>query len=383
LRFVYWFPYNQYQATNATLQVQVSSDGGTTFTTLETLSTIPTNTWVEKEYAIGSTSAQTVIRFKGTANSSLNGSDIAVDNLQIIPFEACPTPTSLAATPSAPGQVQATWNCAGCTGSSHVEYGPTGFTPGTGATAGANGTVVNVSGSPATVTGITDGTYDLYVRQDCGVDGFSGNAGPVAFTMVTTMDCSSAVDLSSLGLPIMDDSFTEIGSTTSATNHVTSSACFGYTPNKDIVFYQDVEPGATLHIGLWSYSSTLSVAYGESCPGTTSLACNPSGGGYFNAGTYVQNIGGYPTLVWTNASCETIRVYVVAEAITTGGDVYIFNYDYTAPAGGFCAVVANIAVNTVNTGTNAALSWDATCSGNVIVEYGPAGFTPGTDNTAG
>ncbi len=44
----------------------------------------------------------------------------------------------------------------------NIEYGISGFTPGTG-------TVIPVATNPATITGLTDATdYDFYVQTDCG-----------------------------------------------------------------------------------------------------------------------------------------------------------------------------------------------------------------------
>jgi hypothetical protein len=48
-----------------------------------------------------------------------------------------------------------------------VEYGALGFTPGTGATAGAGGTVVTGTSSPIAISGLNSGTaYDVYVRTN-------------------------------------------------------------------------------------------------------------------------------------------------------------------------------------------------------------------------
>jgi trimeric autotransporter adhesin len=65
-----------------------------------------------------------------------------------------------------------------------AEYGPTGFIPGTGATAGA-GTIVTGSSSPIAITGLTPSTaYQVYVRQDCTAAGigYSPNSLAAAFT---------------------------------------------------------------------------------------------------------------------------------------------------------------------------------------------------------
>src|SRR5690606_548516 len=58
-----------------------------------------------------------------------------------------------------------------------IEYGPAGFTPGTG-------TTIPGVGNPYVLSGLTSGVaYDYYVRQDCGEDdGYSMWNGPVTFT---------------------------------------------------------------------------------------------------------------------------------------------------------------------------------------------------------
>lgn len=57
-----------------------------------------------------------------------------------------------------------------------IEYGPIGFTPGSGTLAG-QGTIVNVGCPPAVITGLEPSTsYDIYIRQDCGGGSVSANA---------------------------------------------------------------------------------------------------------------------------------------------------------------------------------------------------------------
>ncbi|MDX1446454.1 fibronectin type III domain-containing protein, partial [Lishizhenia sp.] len=66
-----------------------------------------------------------------------------------------------------------------------VEYGPSGFTPGTG-------TYVNNTGAPSTVTGLTAGnTYDFYVYQNCvSLSDTSTAIGP----LTATAQCSPVTD---------------------------------------------------------------------------------------------------------------------------------------------------------------------------------------------
>ena len=56
-----------------------------------------------------------------------------------------------------------------------LEYGPYNFTPGAG-------TIVNITGSSYTVTGLTDSTvYDFYMKKDCGAGNTSINSSPSSF----------------------------------------------------------------------------------------------------------------------------------------------------------------------------------------------------------
>ncbi len=362
------FEYINYYG-SGTLAVLISTDGGSTFT--QTGSTLVNNTALEtKSFTIGSTSANTVIRLKGTAGLNVGGNDIGVDNFRIVPVPACTAPTAPNATVTGPGSVDIGWTCTSCTGSFYVEYGTPGFALGTGTVAGPFGS------SPATISGVANGNYQAYVRQDCGVDGLSLNSSPVNFSIVAGDFCANAIDLTTLSL----GDWSIIGNTTGALNNYTSSSCIASLPGPDVVLYHDVEVGATISIGLWSSANRLIVAYGGSCPGTTSLVC--TAGGYFPLGGNVQLVNDYETLIWTNNGCQTERLYFMGDGISSGGEIYVFNYVYTPATGPFCATINGVAVSTVNTGTNANVSWSASCSGNVIVEYGPEGFTPGTGATA-
>lgn len=67
-----------------------------------------------------------------------------------------------------------------------VEYGPVGFTPGSGTTPGAGGTISTTNGaSPYTINGLQPSTpYHVYVRQICPLGGISPNSS-VAFLTTT------------------------------------------------------------------------------------------------------------------------------------------------------------------------------------------------------
>ncbi|MBK8228885.1 MAG: thrombospondin type 3 repeat-containing protein [Flavobacteriales bacterium] len=99
----------------------------------------------------------------------------------------CPIPTAQAASGVTNNQAGA--NFSASPGNFIVEWGPaaTFTTPGTGATAGPNGTVINTSGSPAVITGLAASTqYRYFVRRDCGGGNFSPNSSAILFTTTNT-----------------------------------------------------------------------------------------------------------------------------------------------------------------------------------------------------
>lgn len=78
--------------------------------------------------------------------------------------------------------VQIGWEPDTSCGTTLLEYGPLGFTPGTGQAPG-DGTIANVSGCPPfTLSGLQpELTYELYARKICGGD-VSANSCPARFT---------------------------------------------------------------------------------------------------------------------------------------------------------------------------------------------------------
>ncbi|MBC7935155.1 MAG: hypothetical protein H7Y86_07335, partial [Rhizobacter sp.] len=110
--------------------------------------------------------------------------DINTGNVQLnisAPI-ACAPPTAVAVNTTTSTGTNVTWTG---TGTFIVEYGLAGFTPGTGATAGAGGTVINPATSPQAISGLTAATaYQVYVRQDCSGagNGYSANSAVVAFS---------------------------------------------------------------------------------------------------------------------------------------------------------------------------------------------------------
>ncbi|WP_338378480.1 fibronectin type III domain-containing protein [uncultured Flavobacterium sp.] len=91
---------------------------------------------------------------------------------------ACPEPVYLTATNIGSASADLSWTELGSATLYNIEYGPTGFTQGTG------GTVVSGVANPYNLSGLSpQTTYDYYVQADCGTaNGTSVWVGPYTFT---------------------------------------------------------------------------------------------------------------------------------------------------------------------------------------------------------
>jgi hypothetical protein len=115
------------------------------------------------------------IQDKMVANNVLGRKEFFLADFMANP---CPTPSGLGATNIGFSTADANWTSGGGT-IFNVQWGPVGFTPGTG-------TAINgISGTTTTITGMSDNTtYQYYVQNDCG--GSPGAwVGPFTFTTNT------------------------------------------------------------------------------------------------------------------------------------------------------------------------------------------------------
>jgi hypothetical protein len=260
---------------------------------------------------------------------------------------ACPAPTSAAATGITATSANANWTSGGGSGTFIVEYGPaaTFTTPGTGATAGPNGTVISGAVAPQAITGLSALTgYRYFVRQNCGVAGFSANSAGQTFV-------------------------TACGGTACAyTLRLTDSFGDGWN-------------GATMQIRLGTtvvatVGSTFTTGFGPvdvSVPGLCEGAAYNlfwSAGGSFASEVGVQLIDPFGTSLY-------IKPPGTGSALT---QLFAFTASCTPPA---CAPVTGLSASSTGA-TSASVNWTcASCTGGFIVEYGAPGFTPGTGLTAG
>lgn len=179
------------------------------------------------------------------------------------PPVGCPIPTTVSSNTITSNSANITWVCSGCLGTYVVEYGPPGFTPGTGATAGVGGIVVNPATSPTALTSLDPSSvYNVYVRQNCGVDGFSSNSTVHIFNTLapppTNDNCSGATALT-VNADDLCGSVTN-GTVVAATASPESQATCGGTEDDD-VWFSFVATSTTHTIDLLNITGSTSDMY--------------------------------------------------------------------------------------------------------------------------
>lgn len=97
------------------------------------------------------------------ANCGANGNSSLVGPISFTTLATCPVPTSLAFVSATGTTATINWNPVGGTTQWNIQYGPTGFTLGTG-------TIISgITSLPYTITGLNPTTaYQVYVQADCG-----------------------------------------------------------------------------------------------------------------------------------------------------------------------------------------------------------------------
>ncbi len=121
----------------------------------------------------------------------------------------CDPPTNFQVQAVDTFEVELSWtdNTSG-TGSYVIEYGPAGFTYGTGLS-------ITAATSPATITGLDPSTeYDFYIYADCGGGDVSTLVGPVSATTLNLCNPVSDVEIDSIGIDMVLISWTAGGTET-------------------------------------------------------------------------------------------------------------------------------------------------------------------------
>jgi hypothetical protein len=166
-----------------TLNVEISANGGA-WTNISTAQGSQGNSWQEVKANISAYAGDTVqLRFTSTKPGGGNqaSGDIAIDDLTINNPLPCLPPSNISVQPFSNTSLEVTFT-AGGGGITMIEYGPSGFTPG-------SGTLLAAASSPFIIPGLLTSTaYDIYVFDSCGIGQVSPKLGP--YTQ-TTFSCSN------------------------------------------------------------------------------------------------------------------------------------------------------------------------------------------------
>ena len=170
-----------------TLTVDVSTDGGATFTpTSYSLSgqqqASGNDPWLYQEIDLSAYAGSTInvsFNYGGTGNGFTG--DLALDLIQVETCVPCAPPATFTATVVDPNTVDLTWiDGPVATDSFFVEYGVSGFVPGTGTVLTALSGTNNL-----TISGLTGNTaYDFYITSVC-----SGPDTSFALSQTVTTPC--------------------------------------------------------------------------------------------------------------------------------------------------------------------------------------------------
>jgi len=150
---------------------------GPSFTTTGAGNTTPAPTFSHMIAALDpATYTGQTIQLRMIANSGY-GPDVFVDNFAVNPYSTCAAPTALNATGVGNNSVVLDWTAGSMSASTwYIEYGPNGFTLGTGV-------IVPSSSNPYTLSGLNAGTaYCAYVSELCAGGDTSAYSAQVCFT---------------------------------------------------------------------------------------------------------------------------------------------------------------------------------------------------------
>ncbi len=296
----------------------------------------------------------------------------------------CPRPTEIGTSNIGPNSIDVNWDCnaqfvAPCQSLPYLEYGPANFTPGTGATAGANGTLIANASPPYTISGLTPFTdYDIYLRTNCGG---SWSLNTAKIRIKTSGDCSASPVLSCNDLVNYQVTYLYNYQSAGAWN---SSACGNnITQSKEVIW--QITPSQSGVYSLYFYNMQTQYISGNVRSNiyfkNASQGCNETGWSCVGSLNY-YNANFQPTTISLGTLTAGETYYIMADGYQPTVSGVWYKYFFRLDCPNVCTATN---LSGVSTGVDYAVidGSCAGCTGTSYLEYGPAGFTPGTDSVPG
>lgn len=168
--------------------------------------------WTQAVIAIPSTSSSLQFAFEGVDDW---GRANVLDDIRVdVPGGSviCPQVTNVSASNEDCNSVDLNWISG--SGGSILEYGPTGFSPGTGS-------FTNVVTAPFTLSGLNANTnYDVYIADTCGLQDTGAYNGPTLVATNTNGVANASFTATQSGSNLFDYSFDASASTGAIQNYV-------------------------------------------------------------------------------------------------------------------------------------------------------------------
>jgi hypothetical protein len=344
-------------------------------------------------------------RYVAFKTHMVSSGNFYMDDLLIDVLPTCKMPTGLAMQSSTQNSVTLEWTERGSATSWNVEYGPTGFTQGTGTTVQANS-------NPFTVTGLTASTvYDFYVQSDC--SGGDTSVWTPKVTAATQCDLITQI-------PFAEnfDMYTGTSSTSASTNNL--PICWAYLNNGTSTSYSGYPivynssssaASGSNSIRFYTYTSVGSYDDQMAILPQIDVVQNPMNTLQLSFDARNNSSYTFQLVVGIISDPTDKTTFVPIDTIVTTSNTYA-NYEipfsqYTG-TGAYIAMMAprpsssynagyvdnirveyiptcpkprNLTVTNV-TSNSVTLSWtEIGTTQNWNVEYGPTGFTPGAGTT--
>ncbi|HEY0977057.1 MAG TPA: LamG-like jellyroll fold domain-containing protein, partial [Flavobacteriales bacterium] len=292
------------------------------------------------------------------------------------------------------------WTCDGCAGTYVIEYGPTGFTPGTDGNAGG-GQIVTSGTTSVSLYGLLANTpYQVYVRQECGATDHSFNSFAGGFRTlcdVATVPWSDSFEAATVNDAAPLDCYAkEIITGTAATTWRTRTTPIrnGIGPRTGTDYMAHnwsanswlFTPAIQLMAGT-SYDFSFHIIHTDAVNGYTvnaGVGTTATAAGMTVLGTITNPQNVYQEGKYTFvAPADGIYFFGVQAIAPNTTPWYLCTDDWSVNITPSCSEPTAVTVSGV-TSSGATVSWTCTdCVGSYIVEYGAPGFVPGTGTAAG